>query len=202
MFVLGLLLEQMDFLLETGKTNPDKLRGGLETQGLIAKSQPLDLARDVASLQNEMRRACGKGRFSIQGTTIQGTTFEFNVESLDYLPAPEWFNDQLILACLHLAQKHPYIRVGPSVPLHREVAPYSRVAKPFERAAKQIQAWKTDEPEESLVCLFPLFQHNNHFSLLEIDLREDCIRYYDSLAGRSQDDVRVRSHSTDCQHNI
>lgn len=194
MFVLGLLREQMNALLGTGKTNPDNLRDDLETQGLMAKSQPLDLARAVASLQNEMRGACGKGRFS-----IQGTTFELNVESLHRLPAPGWFNDQLILACLHLAQKHSYIRVGLCVPLHREVAPHGRVAKPFERAALQIQAWTTDALEESLVCLFPLFQHNNHFSLLEINLREDCVRHYDSLAGSSQDDVRVRSLSADRQ---
>ena len=188
MFVLGLLREQMDSLLGTGKTNPGNLRDVLETQGLIAKSQPLDLARSAASVQDEMQSAGGNGRFS-----IQGTTFELDIESLRRVPAPEWFNDQLILACLHLAQKHSYIRVGLSVPLHREVAPHIRVEKPFERAVQQIQAWKADAPEESLVCLFPLFQHNDHFSLLEINLREDYVRHYDSLAGSSQNDVQVRS---------
>ncbi|KAI1499785.1 hypothetical protein F5X99DRAFT_410703 [Biscogniauxia marginata] len=89
-----------------------------------------------------------------------------------------WFNDELILLCLHLADKRPSVRVGFCIPIHRQNCSSKMMNRPFERAAKEIQRSRDAGTKEAqLVHFFPLLHHGNHFSILEEALmREDQFR--------------------------
>jgi hypothetical protein len=55
--------------------------------------------------------------------------------------------------------------------------------RPFEMAVKKIAAWHNEADDSAkLVSFFPLFQNQNHFTLLEVNERDDCIYHYDSLS--------------------
>ncbi|KEY65539.1 hypothetical protein S7711_11531 [Stachybotrys chartarum IBT 7711] len=76
-----------------------------------------------------------------------------------------------------------YVRVGFSIPLHQQSQPQNPVLRPFERAAKLIAEWHYEtETTGPLVCFFPLFQGQNHFSLLEIHERDMHLYHYDSMS--------------------
>lgn len=110
---------------------------------------------------------------------VKSRELTFKIDSLVRLRSPKRLNDELILLCLHLSQKHRYVRVGFSVPLHQQANGANLMAKPFEKAAGQIDQWRATEP--NMVCFSPLNQRNNHFSLLEVDCKRDTIHYYDSF---------------------
>ncbi|KAI3326498.1 hypothetical protein HD806DRAFT_487447 [Xylariaceae sp. AK1471] len=121
---------------------------------------------------------------------VKSTEFRFDIETLDRLSGTEWFNDELVLLCLHLADRLPYVRIGSSVPVHQQDRPRKMIAKPFERAARVIEEWKNAEPDNRLVCFFPLFQYGDHFSLLEINYRDNAIYYYDSLKKTTYTEIK------------
>ncbi|KAI3331115.1 hypothetical protein F4824DRAFT_508968 [Ustulina deusta] len=183
MRVLRLLGDQMDLLLDTGRTDPIAFREALGEQGLL-NPLPLppcsDVSKEVISLQMRMRRLSPTGAL-----LIKRTTFHFDIDILDRLNETNWLNDNLVLLCLHLADKLSYVRVGLSVPTHRQVRPDKMLSKPFERAAQQVKEWNSLKPEHRLVCFFPLFQRENHFSLLEINQRDGFIYHYDSMGSSS-----------------
>ena len=61
MFALGLPQGQMDSLLETGKTDPDNPRIGLKIRGpVMAKTEPIDMADAIASLQDGLQSTSGE----------------------------------------------------------------------------------------------------------------------------------------------
>ncbi|KAK7403727.1 hypothetical protein QQX98_010499 [Neonectria punicea] len=124
---------------------------------------------------------------------VKGTDFRFSVKSLRRLGAMRWLNDEVILACLYLADKLAFVRVGFSIPIHRQTRAHSAIPRPFERAAKQIAEWHCQtEARDGLVCFFPLFQHDNHFNLLEINEREGSVYHYDSMSKGENVDIKVR----------
>lgn len=45
--------------------------------------------------------------------------------------------------------------------------------------------------KKPLVCFFLLYQHQSHFSLLEINEKEDLIYHYDSIGEAENVDVKV-----------
>lgn len=124
---------------------------------------------------------------------VKGAGFRIGVESLRKLGATRWFNDEVILACLHLADKLAFVRVGFSIPIHWQTRAHSAIPRLFERAAKQTAEWHRQiEAWSRLVCFFPLFQYQNHFSLLEINKREGSINHYDSIGKGENIDVKIR----------
>ncbi|KAF4948049.1 hypothetical protein FSARC_13842 [Fusarium sarcochroum] len=182
--VLRLLADQMVILLQTGKTNPGVFREHLETDG------PSSLR--ISSPHKHGRRNDGiytrvLGRIVSDRVHIRGTDFEFDIGSLRSITGDEWLNDQVILACLHLCDKHSFIRVGFCIPVHRQTKS-GIVPRPFEMAKKQLESWH--KSNEELVGLFPLLLHNNHFSLLEINEREKCAFHYDSQWRSRHDDIK------------
>lgn len=192
MTVLQLLADQMTLLLETGRTNPDKFRYDLESKGLPF-SDPGSSTRFV-----ELDGLCKQVRDSISGDMllVKGSDFRFGVDSLRRLAATTWLNDEVILACLHLSDKLAFVRVGFSIPIHRQTRAHSAIQRPLERAAKQMTEWHRQEGARNrLVWFFPLFQHQNHFSLLEINEREGSIFHYDSMGEGENADVKVRKLS-------
>ncbi|KAK7421480.1 hypothetical protein QQX98_002179 [Neonectria punicea] len=124
---------------------------------------------------------------------VKGTDFRFDVDSLLRLNGTRWLNDEVILACLHLSDKLAFVRVGFSIRIHRRTRSHSTIPRPFERAVKQMAKWHQQaEARSLLVCFFPLFQHQNHFSLLEINEREGSIFHYDAMGKGGNADVKVR----------
>ncbi|KAI0810079.1 hypothetical protein GGR55DRAFT_679306 [Xylaria sp. FL0064] len=171
---------------KNGRTDPVAFRQALEDQDLLgASKQTSDISQEVISLQKDMKLSAPSDML-----LIKSTEFRFDVETLDRLSGAEWFNDELILLCLRLADKLPYVRVGFSVPIHQQDRPRKMVAKPFERAARVIEEWKNAEPDNRLVCFFPLFQHGDHFSLLEVNHRDNAIYHYDLLKKATHTEIK------------
>ncbi|KAH7019713.1 hypothetical protein EDB80DRAFT_206522 [Ilyonectria destructans] len=94
--------------------------------------------------------------------------------------------------CLHLADKTHFVRAGFSIPVHQNEPCISRDGHPIrlpppfkiakrKRKKEKKKKRKKKKPEwhclireeDPLVCLSPLFQYNNHFSLLGYALPRD-----------------------------
>lgn len=176
--------------MKNGRTTPALFRHHLETHHGIDTLPPLsdvneDLAHQVATLRNEMAAS------SLLNSLRTFDEFTVGIKALDQLHSNKWFCDGLVLLCLHLAQRRPYVRVGFSVPLHQDTSPSVIQHKPFEMTARRIKEWNDAEKESRLVCFFPVLLHGNHFTLLEINQRDDSIYHYDSL-GNQQGELEVR----------
>jgi hypothetical protein len=186
--VLRLLANQMTLLLETGRTNPGEFRDGLESEGLPVSD--LGPSTECVELDTFYKQVLNSNTCGM--LLVTGTDFRFCVESLRRLGATRWLNDEVILACLHLADKLTFVRVGFSIPIHRQRRAQSAIPRPFERAAKQMAEWHCQmEAQSPLVCFFPLFQYQSHFSLLEVNEREGFIYHYDSMGAGENVDVKV-----------
>ncbi|KAH7031027.1 uncharacterized protein B0I36DRAFT_117787 [Microdochium trichocladiopsis] len=122
------------------------------------------------------------GKVSKSGTVFLGD-FHFEAECVSRLNTGTWFNQDLVLLAMHLADKLSNVRVGFSIPIHGGGG--KALAKPFERAAKQVQQW-TEEGQDC-IGFFPLFLNDNHFTLLEIDAKKSKIFHYDSMNLANED---------------
>ena len=111
MAVLRLLADQMTLLLETGQTNPGEFRNGLESEGLPVSDPGSSTERVEPSTYEQVLNS-----ITCDVLLVTGTDFKIGVESLRTLSATRWLNDEVILACLHLADKLPFVRVGFSIP--------------------------------------------------------------------------------------
>lgn len=192
--VLALLSEQMDMLLENGRTDAAVFRCALKKQDLLHTLPVLPdslmpvVSQEIASLQDEMKQAVPVGKL-----LVKGTGYQFPVDILDRIDGTQWFNDTLILLCLHLADRLSYVRVGFSIPIHQQTGKGKILPRPFQKAMLQIKQWNSTEhdPSGSLVCFFPLWQHGNHFSLLEINQKEDVIYHYDPEGTSVDEDIKT-----------
>ncbi|KAI8681926.1 hypothetical protein NCS55_00446200 [Fusarium keratoplasticum] len=189
MAVLRLLESQVALLLETGRTSPDKFRHDLRSASLSSPSPALSAACvELGTLSEQIRD-------SITGNMllVEGTDFLFGVDSLRRLSGRTWLNDEVILACLHLSDKLAFVRVGFSVSIHQQMQAHSLMQRPFERVVEQMAKWHRQVGAGTrLVCFFPLFQSQSHFSLLEINEREESIFHYDSMGETEDSDIKVR----------
>jgi hypothetical protein len=178
----------MTVFMETGRTDQNKFRDGLERKGLPG------LEPSLVNRRLELDRFHQQVRDATTGDTIlvKGTNFRFGVDSLRRLGARRWLNDEIILATLHLSDKLAFVRVGFSIPIHQQSTPQSAVSSPFKRAAKQMADWHCQAKASGpLVCFFPLFQHQNHFSLFEVNEIDGYIYHYDSMSQGNNDIIMV-----------
>ncbi|KAI3341954.1 hypothetical protein F4824DRAFT_495815 [Ustulina deusta] len=186
MNILQHLERQIDLLLENGQTDPAAFKKALQDEIPVETSErTLDISKEVMSLQRQMR-------VSVSGDVLQvrNTEFRFDIETLHRLGGTEWFSDELILLCLHLADRLPHIRIGFSIPIHQQDRPRKVVAKPFEKAARLIEEWKKAEPNDRLVCLFPLFLHGDHFTLFEVNYGDNAVYHYDSFTTKTHTEIK------------
>ncbi|KAH7131174.1 hypothetical protein EDB81DRAFT_888461 [Dactylonectria macrodidyma] len=155
MTVLRLLADQMTLLMETGRTNPDKFRYDLESEGLPF----LDPGSSTGCV--ELDGLYEQVRNSITGDMllVKGTDFKFGVDSLRRLGGTRWLNDEVILACLHLSDKLAFVRVGFSIPIHRQTRSLSTIPRPLERAAKQMAEWHCQA--EARAALYASFRSSS-----------------------------------------
>lgn len=187
--ILQHLTTQMDLLMNDGQTSPNIYRQYLQSAGWITdrpRFATKKLTKDVSSLECAMRESCAKG----QVRTLD-KSFTFDIKHLRRLKPTTWFEADLILLCLHLSQKHAYVRIGYSVPLHQDDPAVLRI-NPLQIAAQMVKKWHAAEGKSRLVSFFPLFLRGDHFSLLEVNEIDGCIYYYDTLERGDKADVRVR----------
>jgi len=179
MAVLGLLDDQVKLLLHSGKTDYGIFCDELRSKGIspsLLEKVPADAEAELEILAKTARCLPASGEL-----VVVGADFHFPTSSLTRLEGTTWLDDNVILACLHLSDKLPYVRVGFCIPMHQQARANVPMPRPFERAGKKVSDWRNTSAHENLVSLFPLLQHGNHFSLLEINEKERCIYHYDSL---------------------
>ena len=189
MTLLRIMTNQMKLLLKTGKTDPDTFCNELDKHlpGFVPKAPPSTEDTNANAFARQVRRRSPVGEL-----LVPRTDFKIHVDSLKRLDGTRCVDDSIILACLHVADKLPFVRVGVSIPIHQQEHTNVPIQRPFERAGKQIMKWGSDlETPIDLVCFFPLLQHDNHFSLLEINERERVIYHYDSIGEVENSDIKV-----------
>jgi hypothetical protein len=132
------------------------------------------------------------------------------------LRGDKWFDDELIMAIMDISDKPFFVRHRQSVPLDevgrtRKIQPYERPLATWARKIAEFRQQARDKFGDSirLVYFCPLNHRNDHFTLLEINEREEVIRHYDSMADRStihdtskstkvRKLVQVRTEEQDC----
>ncbi|KAH6972690.1 hypothetical protein EDB80DRAFT_596098, partial [Ilyonectria destructans] len=181
----------ISLLLNSGSTSRERFCEDLKANDLSAQDLSLptghpDLSRLCDQISKRMKNP--------EELILRNTGSVVRLSSLNKLRGTTWLDDHVILTCLHLSDKLPFVRVGFSVPIHQEIYPHRAQLRPLEMASKRIMRWHDEmEVQSPLVCIFPLLLHNNHFTLLEINERESCIYHYDSLGRRENADVKVRT---------
>lgn len=187
--VLTLLAKQVNLLFEAGGTNEsefcEQLRGN-EFQLLDGSAQEC--------LKMEVQQFCDKFWQSDQ-LRVEGTQHTFEAESFLRLHQKMWLNDDIILACMHLSRKLPCVSVGWSLRIHssepRQDGEYPFLPNFLSGAISRVQKRQNRERPKENIHFFPLFEWNNHFSLLEINMKEDSIYHYDSHISTSKGEENV-----------
>jgi hypothetical protein len=200
----------MENLLQTGKTEPDqfysylrkesdaqKINLGIELNSRTCQLRDIVISEAVNSLIHELAHRTSSETFAITGIKPK---FIIGIDSirpidpdkpkLDGLPNG-WIDSNLILACMHLSPRQSGIKVGWSIDIHQQKN-RKPIYKPFNKALDYLARWRKETEEGvKLVAFFPLFQNNNHFSLLEINDRDKCLYHYDSLPATDQSHIKV-----------
>jgi hypothetical protein len=166
MIVLRLLGDQMKLLLQTGRTNTDSFCNDLKMQELA--SPQATFTTSFTQLQEIQTSVTGSE------LVVRSTNYRFPMTSLELLNGRQWINQDIILACLHLADRLPFIRVGCF-----HIALSDQLKDPLQMTRKKVRQWRRQiEKENYLVSLFPLNHDGGHWSLLEINDREHLITHY------------------------
>ncbi|KAF5969556.1 hypothetical protein FCOIX_10818 [Fusarium coicis] len=176
--------DQITVLDSTGRTDYNEFRARLTSAELLDAAPPGVPGDDV--LEKLIQNIQSASTFD--EVLVSNANFRFRSDLLQRLRPGQWLHADIIVACLHLSDSLPHARVGISVPIHRTDDPSQPVPRPFEVAAKRISEWHSRCPGEPIVSFFPLLQHNNHFSLLEINETDQSIYHYDSS------DTEVSNH--------
>lgn len=187
MAVLKLLESQVKILLDTGRTDHTKFRDELGSKALAVLDPGVPTGdKELDSFYDKVKESGTNNKL-----LIKGTNFQFPIDSLKRLGKTGRLNDDIILACLHLADKLPFVRVGFSIPIHQSKR--KALPRPFQMAEKKMAEWHRQvEVRCDLVCFFPLLHHESHFSLLEFNERDGSIYHYDSMSEGENADVKVR----------
>ncbi|KAK7418232.1 hypothetical protein QQZ08_011335 [Neonectria magnoliae] len=190
MTVLRLLADQIKLLIDKTQTSPDQFSNDLARENL-AFTGPRSLTdkADLDSLFTQIQDSCtGSAQL-----VVKDTEFVMNMSSLQKLEAKKWLNDEIILTCLHLSEKSPFVRVGFSIPLQKQTRARSIMQRPFEKVSKQITEWHRQvQSEIRLICIFLLLLPDNHFSLLEINEGESAIYHYSLMDKAENSDIKVQ----------
>ena len=126
--VLKLLGTQMDLLFQQGTTNPEIFRQSLKKEGLLLQDPtPSTGFTELEELYREINNSSTGGSLS-----VVDANYTFFRDSLLKLCDGQWINNEVILACLHLSNKLPSVRIGISVTTHT-------VKRPFQVARLRIE---------------------------------------------------------------
>lgn len=187
MSILNILASQVSLFFETGRTSPEKFIADLGDAGIEFREPSSLGCGDAAALAQSIQASTSSTMLS-----VVGTDHTFKTTSIRKLDGKRWLNDELIIACLHLSDKLPFVKVGFSVPLDQRTRPKKGYPGPFQRTSNQLKAWHKEIAADScIVCFFPLWQRENHFSLLEINEFDGCVYHYDSMNKGDNELVKV-----------
>jgi hypothetical protein len=105
----------------------------------------------------------------------------------DRLRSREWLNFLDIVAALEMTDRPVFVRLGLSVPLHKNDAngEVTAISNPLRRWRKKIDEYRCERKndlEAPQVYICPLNVNANHFTLLEINEQTKTIYHYDSMA--------------------
>ncbi|KAH6646811.1 hypothetical protein BKA67DRAFT_663195 [Truncatella angustata] len=179
--VLKFLETQLEMFLSRGRTDPDALKQALKDENLLHCSpQSFDISVEVNRLQTAMRKSSPVGRLH-----ILGSTWGFYIDELARLNPSQWFGEDLVQLCIHLADRLPHVRVGFPVAIHDRHTGKPLV-DPLKWVKKRIEKWNAEQAEGHLTCFFPLFLQNDHFTLLEINQTDDSVSHYDTAKYNSR----------------
>ncbi|KAI3323429.1 hypothetical protein HD806DRAFT_544185 [Xylariaceae sp. AK1471] len=168
--VLRLLEKQMKLILEgDGKTDPQAFRDALENDGVLPQSREpdLDITEEIASVQDLLKSSATGSMLQVKNTELQ-----FNIETLSRLGRTTWYNDELILLCLHLSDRLPNVPIGFSIPIHQQTDSRKRLPRPFQAAAQLIKKWREAASHD------PLDAARTEFRGLGFE-KLDCLRQLD-----------------------
>jgi hypothetical protein len=136
----------------------------------------------------EIGQVCGEqSLIDEDAITINGSV-EIPNGMFDRLRSQEWLNCWDIAAALEMADRPIYVKLGLSVPLHKEdtngvITP---TLEPLHRWRKKIDEYRykvNHDLEGPQVYICPLNVNTTHFTLLEINEQMKMIYHYDSMAG-------------------
>ncbi|KAL7905988.1 hypothetical protein GGI35DRAFT_483258 [Trichoderma velutinum] len=172
--VLKLLEKQINLLIKEGRTDESQFCMQLRENGFRLLDDSIQECLKIEL--REFRNNFGKHDL----LQVGGTRDELEVEWLEMLGPRKWLNNDLIVACMHFSPKLPFVHIGWSIKIHSsdngEV-----LSKPFSGVGARIKKWIQQEAEpKQHVYFFPLYQRLEHFSLLEINIKEASIYHYDS----------------------
>ncbi|KAJ6445202.1 FAD-dependent pyridine nucleotide-disulfide oxidoreductase [Purpureocillium lavendulum] len=174
--VIRTLQNQVHLLAKTGRTNETVFTSDLLCAGLSHRNQIPEHNEKAESFCLAVQKSVGDAPLTATHESIH-----LDPKTLGTLAPNTWLNADVIMACLMVSDRLPWVRVGISVPMHCGGMTLRTVRRPFEVAASKIDSWRKETTDE-LVFFFVLFQMSNHFSLLEVNDRTKSIYHYDSMA--------------------
>jgi hypothetical protein len=157
-------------------------------------------------IEDVSTKVLGKRKLEDDDTITVNGGVELPCNIFDRLRHGEWFDAWTIRAAMEMSDKPPFVRYGHSVPLDEPVQKTDEngekriipvpVKRPLMRWGNKIREFRKAAQdmhgdEIRLVYLCPLNQDINHFTLLEINEREEKIRHYDSRARKGVIDGRT-----------
>lgn len=187
---MDILSNQLNYLIKEGKTKEEEFEKELQNTLLGVSSQLLINSKPQAefikldNFYQELSKSVTSNRLSVRDSQLPCA---FNIIALQKLKGSTWLNDELLVACLNLSGKLPFVRVGRCIPIHQDLRPNIPMERPFQIASQNIKTWRKEAGQSELVYFFPLNQNCNHFTLLEINEREGYIYHYNSIQGNSID---------------
>jgi len=131
--------------------------------------------------------------------TVRGGT-EFSCDMFSRLRHGEWFDAWLLWAGMKMWDKPSFVRYGYSVPLDEHFGKRGKmrcIQKPLAGWRKKVELWKNEANENGaavpLTYFCPLNHYCSHFTLLEINERDERIYHYDSKADKGVIDGTMKS---------
>jgi len=113
----------------------------------------------------------------------------------------KWFNAWLLMAGMEMSDKSSFVRYGYSVDVDRferfSRSGTRRVSRPLACWRKTVEKFSSEGRIQQgqgirLVYFCPLSSNSNHFTLLEINEREEKIYHYDLMASEGIIDGKVK----------
>jgi hypothetical protein len=134
-------------------------------------------------------KVLGKRKLEDTDSVAVDNGVELFCDIFDRLRQGKWFNAWTIMAAMQISDRPFFVRYGYSVPLDERGRNnrWKPVKRPLAGWAREISTLRQEAKDVgadagALVHFRPLNHKNNHFTLLEINEREEQIRHYDSMA--------------------
>ncbi|KAH8431011.1 uncharacterized protein LDX57_008672 [Aspergillus melleus] len=199
MKLLHILSSQLELLLWKGFPDLDKFYTDLQEEDLLADNELEELqstffmqhgnllhnkvSTAVDNLIKRIRSSILAGsKPGYDGFTVSGSV-ELSCDVFQRFHPGKWLDAWAILAAMHISDKPANVTYNMSIPLDEDKNnQVQQIEKPLSRWAKKIEKHKQTLGPAPLVHFCPINHRKNHFTLLELNEKEEIIRHYDSMA--------------------